>query len=71
MELQKFHGITHIFLFHLIEFTMLIYSYPKAEVEGFPFPVKLSIDCNRKELLNDYKTIQDLFNQVYQFSRLY
>lgn len=46
-------------------------SDPLAEVEGFPFPVKLSIDCNRKELLNDYKTIQDLINQVYQFSRLY
>lgn len=46
-------------------------SDPLAVVEGFPFPVKLSIDCTRKELLNDYQTIQDLINQVYQFSRLY
>lgn len=44
---------------------------PLAEVEGFPFPVKLSIDCTQKELLNDFKIIQDLINQVYQFSRLY
>ena len=44
---------------------------PLAEVEGFPFPVKLSIDCTQIELLNDFKIIQDLINQVYQFSRLY
>ena len=40
---------------------------PLAEVEGFPFPVKLSIDCTQIELLNDFKIIQDLINQVYQF----
>jgi|JI10StandDraft_1071094.scaffolds.fasta_scaffold15048_2 hypothetical protein len=39
--------------------------------DGFHFPVKLAIDCNKKELLNDVKTIHDLINQVYQFSRMY
>ncbi len=39
--------------------------------DGFHFPVKLAIDCNKKELLNDTNTIHDLINQVYQFSRMY
>ena len=39
--------------------------------EGFPFPVKLTIKCNEHELEKDYTIIQELINQVYQFSRLY
>lgn len=39
--------------------------------DGYHFPVKLAIDCNKKELLNDVNTIHDLINQVYQFSRMY
>ncbi|MGR3809079.1 Piwi domain-containing protein [Jiulongibacter sp. NS-SX5] len=39
--------------------------------EGYPFPVKLSIFCTEKELLTDYKTVCELIDQVYQFSRMY
>lgn len=39
--------------------------------DGFSFPVKLSISCSNKELLADYKTIKELIDQVYQFSRMY
>lgn len=44
---------------------------PLSVVESYPFPVKLSIDCSDNKLLEDYKTTQELINQVYQFSRLY
>lgn len=46
-------------------------NYPMRETEGFPFPVKLGINCTDKELENDPKIIQELIDQVYQFSRLY
>lgn len=39
--------------------------------DGFPFPVKLAIDCTDKSKLNDVKIINELINQVYQFSRMY
>lgn len=39
--------------------------------DGYHFPVKLAIDCNKKELLDNDQTIQELINQVYQFSRMY
>jgi hypothetical protein len=39
--------------------------------DGFPFPIKVKITCNKRELENDYKTIKELLNQVYQFSRMY
>lgn len=39
--------------------------------DGYHFPIKLSIDCNQKQLLEDVKIIHDLINQVYQFSRMY
>jgi hypothetical protein len=44
---------------------------PFSVVESYPFPVKLTIDCSDKKQLENYKTTQDLINQVYQFSRLY
>jgi hypothetical protein len=40
-------------------------------MDGFHFPIKLKIDCTKKELLEDQKTIQELLDQVYQFSRMY
>ncbi len=40
-------------------------------MDGYHFPVKLAIDCNEKEHLNNEDTIQELINQVYQFSRMY
>ncbi len=39
--------------------------------EGFPFPVKLSIQSTDKKLLEDNNLIQNLIDQVYQFSRMY
>ncbi len=39
--------------------------------EGFPFPVKLAIDCNDEKQLSDMDTIKELIGQVYQFSRMY
>lgn len=40
--------------------------------DGFPFPVKLKIDCpsNPSQSI-DIKVISDLIDQVYQFSRIY
>jgi len=46
-------------------------NYPMRETEGFPFPVKLSITCTDRDLEKDPKVIQELIDQVYQFSRLY
>ena len=44
---------------------------PQKTTDGFPFPVKLAIDCNQKELLNETAITDGLIEQVYQFSRLY
>ena len=44
---------------------------PQKFSDGFPFPVKLAIDCNQKELLEDTTITDELIEQVYQFSRLY
>lgn len=41
-------------------------------MDGFPFPVKLKIDCpTEKTQTIDTKIIDGLINQVYQFSRIY
>lgn len=45
-------------------------NYHNAK-DGFPFPVKLAIDCNVIEHLSDVKTIHQLVNQVYQFNGMY
>lgn len=42
-----------------------------SKADGFPFPIKLSFDCNDKEQLKDIKVIRQLIDQVYQFSRMY
>jgi hypothetical protein len=39
-------------------------------MDGFPFPLKLLIDCNDKKQLVP-QTIYELIDQVYQFSRMY
>jgi hypothetical protein len=44
-------------------------SFSKAD--GFPFPIKISIDCTEKQQLKDIKVIRQLIDQVYQFSRMY
>lgn len=40
-------------------------------MDGFPFPIKLLIDCTNKKLLENEQTINGLIDQVYQFSRMY
>jgi hypothetical protein len=44
---------------------------PISKSDGFPFPIKLAIDCTEKEQLNEMRVIRELIDQVYQFSRMY
>lgn len=39
--------------------------------DGYPFPVKLKISCSQPDLLKDDKVVNELIDQVYQFSRMY
>ncbi len=39
--------------------------------ESYPFPIKLSISSPTEGALDDIKTVKNLIEQVYQFSRLY
>lgn len=39
--------------------------------DGYPFPIKLKVDCTHPELMTNPKTVQELIDQVYQFSRIY
>lgn len=47
------------------------YSSYYKDREGYPFPIKLSITCNKDHLSTDHKVIKELIDQVYQFSRMY
>ena len=40
-------------------------------MDGFPFPVKLTIACPNRDGEIDTRVIQQLIDQVYQFSRIY
>jgi hypothetical protein len=42
-----------------------------SKTEGYPFPIKLSINSTHEELLEDKGLINELIDQVYQFSRMY
>lgn len=42
-----------------------------SSFDGFPFPVKMKIQCTDPERLKDSAEIKELIVQVYQFSRLY
>ena len=37
----------------------------------YPFPTKISINSTNQELINDDKAINEIIDQVYQFSRMY
>lgn len=39
--------------------------------EAWHFPIKLKIDCTHKKQLREVRVINDLIDQVYQFSRMY
>lgn len=41
------------------------------DTEGWHFPIKLKIDCTHKNQLQEVRVINDLIEQVYQFSRMY
>ncbi len=42
-----------------------------SKADGYPFPIKLAIDCTDKSKLKDVKIINELIDQAYQFSRMY
>ena len=44
---------------------------PSDKIDSYSFPVKLSIRSNDKAITEDAKTISNLVDQVYQFSRMY
>lgn len=43
----------------------------QTRIEGFPFPIKMRFKSNNDKNLDDIKVIQDLIDQIYQFSRMY
>lgn len=42
-----------------------------SSADGYPFPIKLKIDCNDKTQLQETRVTKELIEQVYQFSRMY
>jgi hypothetical protein len=42
-----------------------------SEADGWPFPIKIKTFCTNVDLLNDVNTVNQLIDQVYQFSRIY
>jgi hypothetical protein len=39
--------------------------------DGWPFPIKLRIECTHPRQLEESRVILELIDQVYQFSRMY
>ena len=54
-------------LYNNVRYTTKFYT----KQDGFPFPIKLRLYCTNKEKLDDPKTVNELIDQVYQFSRIY
>ena len=42
-----------------------------GKMEGYPFPVKLNLYSTDEKILEDSSLVNDLIDQVYQFSRMY
>lgn len=42
-----------------------------SKADGYPFPIKLKLQCTDPELLKDMKAVKELIDQIYQFSRMY
>ncbi|MFA6400280.1 MAG: Piwi domain-containing protein [Salinivirgaceae bacterium] len=42
-----------------------------SDFDGYPFPIKITITCSNSELAKDMRTVKELLDQVYQFSRMY
>lgn len=45
-------------------------ALPKPS-EGYPFPIKIKMNSTHPELLDDSQLVNELIDQVYQFSRMY
>lgn len=60
-------GYNRFLLFNNTRYSASEFNYN----DGFSFPVKLKINCSNPELVDDYKTVKELIDQVYQFSRMY
>jgi hypothetical protein len=43
----------------------------RSKPDGFPFPIKIKMQCSEPGLLKETKTVNELIDQVYQFSRMY
>jgi len=41
------------------------------KADGYPFPLKLKLQCTDPELIKDIKIVTELIDQIYQFSRMY
>jgi hypothetical protein len=44
---------------------------PHSKADGYPFPIKLKMQCTEPSLIKDLKIVNQLIDQVYQFSRMY
>lgn len=68
-ESGKFISITHneFILFNNTRYN----SNDIRSSDGYPFPIKIRIDCTQKEKINSFNTKKELIDQVYQFSRMY
>lgn len=42
-----------------------------SKIDSFPFPVRIKIKCTKEGELDNYNTVKELVDQVYQFSRMY
>lgn len=43
----------------------------EVKIESYPLPVKIHIQSDKKEILEDVTEVKKLIDQVYQFSRMY
>jgi hypothetical protein len=46
-------------------------SYTGQKLLNYPFPIKVRLSSQPKELINDIVTVREILNQVYEFSRIY
>src|SRR5690606_36654203 len=60
-------GYNRFYLFNNTRYSETEFNYN----DGFSFPIKLKINCSKPELVDDYKPVKELIDQVYQSSRMY
>jgi len=42
-----------------------------SKADGYPFPIKLKLQCTVPDLIKDTRIVTELIDQIYQFSRMY